>query len=73
MRIRNDQGKEFKNSIIFYFYNAFGISHEFSSPKTPQQNCVVERKNCTLQEMILQEIGAIVRTFIVRTFCLCYR
>ncbi|XP_012834159.1 PREDICTED: uncharacterized protein LOC105955000 [Erythranthe guttata] len=27
------------------------ISHEFSAPKTPQQNGVVERKNRTLQEM----------------------
>ncbi|XP_062080702.1 uncharacterized protein LOC133785489 [Humulus lupulus] len=28
-----------------------GISHEFSAPKTPQQNGVVERKNQTLTEM----------------------
>jgi len=28
-----------------------GIIHEFSSPKTPQKNGVVERKNRTLQEM----------------------
>ncbi|XP_062080215.1 uncharacterized protein LOC133784967 [Humulus lupulus] len=29
-----------------------GNSHEFSAPKTPQQNRVVERKNHTLQEMV---------------------
>ena len=29
----------------------YGISHKFSSPKTPQRNGVVERKNHTLQEM----------------------
>lgn len=28
-----------------------GISHGFSSPITPQQNGIVERKNHTLQEM----------------------
>ncbi|XP_073049481.1 uncharacterized protein [Primulina eburnea] len=28
-----------------------GITHEFSAPKTPQQNGIVERKNRTLQEM----------------------
>ena len=27
-----------------------GFSHDFSSPMTPQQNDVVERKNSTLQE-----------------------
>ena len=45
--------KEFKNSILFFFSdfcNKCGISYEFSSLKTLQQNCVVERKNRTLQE-----------------------
>ncbi|XP_019173231.1 PREDICTED: uncharacterized protein LOC109168701 [Ipomoea nil] len=28
-----------------------GITHEYSAPKTPQQNGVVERKNRTIQEM----------------------
>ncbi|XP_073061619.1 uncharacterized protein [Primulina eburnea] len=28
-----------------------GITHEFSAPKTPQQNGIAERKNRTLQEM----------------------
>ena len=51
MRIRSDCGKEFENSIFSNFCNEFGISHEFSSPKTPQQNSIVEKKNCTLQEM----------------------
>jgi hypothetical protein len=32
------------------FCSSEGISHEFSSPITPQQNGVVERKNRTLQE-----------------------
>ena len=51
IRIRSDRGKEFKNSIFSDFCDKFGISYEFSSPKTLQQNSVVERKNHTLQEM----------------------
>ncbi|GJT28126.1 RNA-directed DNA polymerase, eukaryota, reverse transcriptase zinc-binding domain protein [Tanacetum coccineum] len=34
------------------FCNANGIAHNFSAPRTPQSNGVVERKNRTLQEMI---------------------
>ena len=32
------------------FYEENGIMHEFSAPKTPQQNGVVERKNRSLIE-----------------------
>ncbi|MCR2847954.1 DDE-type integrase/transposase/recombinase [Weizmannia coagulans] len=31
--------------------NEYGIEHQFSAPRTPQQNGVVERKNRTIQEM----------------------
>ena len=50
VRIRNDHGKEFENSRFSEFCADEGIGHEFSSPITPQQNGVVERKNRTLQE-----------------------
>ena len=33
------------------YCNSVGISHEFLTPRTPQQNGVVERKNRVLQEM----------------------
>ncbi|GKA56292.1 retrovirus-related pol polyprotein from transposon TNT 1-94 [Tanacetum coccineum] len=33
------------------FCNAKGITHNFSAPRTPQSNGVVEKKNRTLQEM----------------------
>jgi hypothetical protein len=49
--IRSDNGTEFKNSQIEGFLEEEDIKHEFSSPYTPQQNGVVERKNRTLLEM----------------------
>jgi transposase InsO family protein len=49
--IRSDNGTEFKNSQIERFLDEEGIKHEFSSPYTPQQNNVVERKNRTLMDM----------------------
>ena len=51
VRIRSDNGRELENSIFSNFYNKYGISHKFSSPKTPEQNNGIERKNRTLQEM----------------------
>jgi transposase InsO family protein len=49
-KIRSDNGTEFKNSQIEGFLEE-GIKHELSSPYTPQQNSVVERKNRTLLDM----------------------
>ncbi|TYK22560.1 F5J5.1 [Cucumis melo var. makuwa] len=51
VRIRSDHGKEFKNEDLNNFCDFEGIHHEYSTPITPQQNGVVERKNRTLQEM----------------------
>ncbi|GKA84924.1 retrovirus-related pol polyprotein from transposon TNT 1-94 [Tanacetum coccineum] len=48
---RTDHGREFDNEVQFgEFCNANGITHNFSAPRTPQSNGVVERKNRTLQE-----------------------
>ncbi|GJS69906.1 retrovirus-related pol polyprotein from transposon TNT 1-94 [Tanacetum coccineum] len=50
--IRTDHGREFDNEVQFENYcDLNGISHNFSAPRTPQSNGVVERKNHTLQEM----------------------
>jgi transposase InsO family protein len=49
-KIISDNGTEFKNSQIEGFLEE-GIKHELSSPYTPQQNGVVERKNITLLDM----------------------
>ncbi|GJV80126.1 retrovirus-related pol polyprotein from transposon TNT 1-94 [Tanacetum coccineum] len=51
--IRTDHGREFDNEVQFgEFCNANEITHNFSAPRTPQSNGVVERKNRTLQEMM---------------------
>jgi transposase InsO family protein len=50
-KIRSDNRTKFKNSQIEGFLEEEGIKHEFSSPYTPQQNGVVERKNRTLLNM----------------------
>ncbi|GJS16927.1 retrovirus-related pol polyprotein from transposon TNT 1-94 [Tanacetum coccineum] len=50
--IRTDHGREFDNEVQFGAYcDVQGITHNFSAPRTPQSNGVVERKNRTLQEM----------------------
>ncbi|KAJ9544464.1 hypothetical protein OSB04_024171 [Centaurea solstitialis] len=48
--IRSDNGIEFKNAVIKDYLASVGITHNFSAPRTPQQNGVVERKNITLVE-----------------------
>jgi hypothetical protein len=46
-----DNGSEFRNSRFEIFCHDLGLEHQFSSPYTPPQNGVVERKNRTLCEM----------------------
>ena len=50
-RIRSDHGREFESTKLATFYNDQGTHQEFSSPKTPQQNEIVEWKNRVVQEM----------------------
>jgi transposase InsO family protein len=49
--IRSDNGSEFRSSHFETFCHDLGLEHQFSSPYTPPQNGVVERKNRTLCEM----------------------
>nr|GEW85224.1 retrovirus-related Pol polyprotein from transposon TNT 1-94 [Tanacetum cinerariifolium] len=49
-QLRTDNGTEFKNSTLVNFYDEKGISQNLSSPYTPEQNGVAERKNRTLIE-----------------------
>nr|GEX65574.1 putative ribonuclease H-like domain-containing protein [Tanacetum cinerariifolium] len=46
--IRSDNRTEFKNHDLNQFCRMKGIKREFSVPRTPQQNRIVERKNKTL-------------------------
>ncbi|KAJ9546781.1 hypothetical protein OSB04_019324 [Centaurea solstitialis] len=48
--LRSDHGTEFKNSVLDDFLVSKGISQNFSSVRTPQQNGVAERRNRTLIE-----------------------
>ena len=50
-RIKSDNGREFENINLATFCNDQGTHQEFSSPKTPQQNGIVKRKNKVIQEM----------------------
>ena len=52
MKIRSDNGTEFKNMKIEEWCDEEGIKHEFSATYTPQQNGVVERKNKTLITLV---------------------
>nr|GEX38705.1 ribonuclease H-like domain-containing protein [Tanacetum cinerariifolium] len=48
--IRCENRKEFKNNVMNDFCKMKGIRSEFSVARTPQQNCVVERRNRLLTE-----------------------
>ncbi|GKC57340.1 retrovirus-related pol polyprotein from transposon TNT 1-94 [Tanacetum coccineum] len=49
-QLRTDNGTKFRNSILVNFCDKKGISQNFSSPYTLEQNDVAERKNRTLIE-----------------------
>jgi hypothetical protein len=49
--IHNDNLTEFRNASFDQFWFERGVDQQFSAPRVPQQNRVVERKNHTLVEM----------------------
>ncbi|GJW89349.1 retrovirus-related pol polyprotein from transposon TNT 1-94 [Tanacetum coccineum] len=49
-QIRTDNRTEFRNTRLESFYDEKGISQNFSSPYTPEQNGIAERKTKTLIE-----------------------
>ena len=51
IHIRSDHGTEFENYKFDEYCKEQGMDHNFSAPRTPQQNGVVERKNRTLEDM----------------------
>ncbi|GJW27193.1 retrovirus-related pol polyprotein from transposon TNT 1-94 [Tanacetum coccineum] len=48
--IHTDNGTEFVNQTLRDYYEQVGISHETLVTRTPQQNGVVERRNCMFVE-----------------------
>ncbi|GKE77756.1 retrovirus-related pol polyprotein from transposon TNT 1-94 [Tanacetum coccineum] len=48
--VRTDRGTEFLNKTLNSFFKEEGIKHQTSTPRIPEQNSVVERRNCTLVE-----------------------
>nr|GEY88830.1 retrovirus-related Pol polyprotein from transposon TNT 1-94 [Tanacetum cinerariifolium] len=49
-RIQTNNETEFVNHTLHEYYVEVGISHETSVVRSPQQNGVIERRNCTLIE-----------------------
>ncbi|GKF24716.1 putative ribonuclease H-like domain-containing protein, partial [Tanacetum coccineum] len=48
--VRTDRGTEFLNKTLHAYFKKEGIAHQTSTPRTPEQNGVVERRNRTLVE-----------------------
>ncbi|GJS13642.1 retrovirus-related pol polyprotein from transposon TNT 1-94 [Tanacetum coccineum] len=48
--VRTDRGIEFLNNTLHAYFKEEGIEHQTSTPRTPKQNGVVERRNRTLVE-----------------------
>lgn len=51
LKVRTDNGSEFKNSKMTEFYQQKGIIHQTSAVYTPQQNGRAERPNRTLMDI----------------------
>jgi transposase InsO family protein len=49
--IHSDNGTEFRNASFNQFCLEHGVDQQFSAPRVPQQNGVMERKNRTLVEV----------------------
>lgn len=48
-KIRSDHGGQFENELLEIFSDKNVIALEFSTPRTPQQNRIVEHKDRSLQ------------------------
>jgi len=57
--IKSDHVGEFQNEGFDKFCSKFGIKHNFSAPRTPQHNGVVERKNRSLKEVARTHLNEI--------------
>ncbi|GJS94720.1 retrovirus-related pol polyprotein from transposon TNT 1-94 [Tanacetum coccineum] len=48
--VRTNRGTEFLNKTLNEFFKEEGIEHQTSTPRTPEQNGIVKRRNHTLVE-----------------------
>nr|GEX12987.1 putative reverse transcriptase domain-containing protein [Tanacetum cinerariifolium] len=48
--VRTNRGTKFLNKTLYSFFKEKGIEHQTSTPRTPKQNDVVERRNRILVE-----------------------
>ncbi|GJY71373.1 retrovirus-related pol polyprotein from transposon TNT 1-94 [Tanacetum coccineum] len=56
-QIRTDNGTEFRNIKLKSFCDEKGISQNFSSPYTPEQNGIAKRKNRTIIEAAINMLN----------------
>nr|GEX37320.1 hypothetical protein [Tanacetum cinerariifolium] len=56
--IQTDKGIEFLNKTLHAYFKEEGIEHQISTPRTPEQNGVVERQNRTLVEAVRTMLSA---------------
>nr|GEX82400.1 retrovirus-related Pol polyprotein from transposon TNT 1-94 [Tanacetum cinerariifolium] len=57
--VRTDRGTEFLNKTLRAFFKEEGIEHQTSTPRIPEQNGVVERRNRTLVEAARTMLSAL--------------
>ena len=50
--LRSDNGGEYTSKEFVEYFKREGMRHEFTIPKTPEQNGVAERMNRTLEECV---------------------
>ncbi|GKA30921.1 retrovirus-related pol polyprotein from transposon TNT 1-94 [Tanacetum coccineum] len=56
--VRTDKGTEFLNKTLHAYFAKEGIRHKMSTARTPEQNGIVERWNCTLVEVARTMLSA---------------
>ncbi|GJR68214.1 retrovirus-related pol polyprotein from transposon TNT 1-94 [Tanacetum coccineum] len=56
--VRTDKGTEFLNKALHAYFKEEGIENQTSTPRTPEQNGVVERRNHTLVEAARMMLSA---------------
>ncbi|GJW95174.1 retrovirus-related pol polyprotein from transposon TNT 1-94 [Tanacetum coccineum] len=56
--VRTDKGTKFLNKTLHAYFKVEGIEHQTSTPRTPEQNGVVERRNRTLVEAARMMLSA---------------